>query len=121
MIKYLLVLLCVVLIVAGQILLKYGMLKIGSIPLNPEQLFSLLGKSISSPLVISGLFLYFVSSLVWLVVISREELSSVQPLTALVYIFTVFFSWLLFKENVGLVRILGVIAIAIGVYLVARS
>lgn len=121
MMKFLLVFICVILVVAGQILLKYGMLRIGPIALNPEQFSMLLKKAISSPFIISGLALYFISALGWLVVISREELSSVQPLTALVYIFIVFFSWLLFKEDVGLVRILGVIAIAIGVFLVARS
>ena len=119
--KFLLVFICVILVAAGQLLLKYGMLRIGPIALNPEQFSMFLKKVISSPFIISGLGLYFISALFWLVVISREELSSVQPLTALVYVFVVFLSWLLFKEDVGLVRILGVIAIAIGVFLVARS
>lgn len=121
MMKFLLVFICVILVAAGQLLLKYGMLRIGPIALNPEQFSMLLRKGISSPFIISGLALYFSSALLWLVVISKEELSSVQPLTALVYVFVVFFSWLLFKEDVGLVRILGIIAIAIGVFLVARS
>jgi drug/metabolite transporter (DMT)-like permease len=121
MISLLMVLFCVILVVCGQLLLKYGMLRIGSIELNLEQLSMLLGKAVTSPLIISGLALYFISALAWLVVISKEELSFVQPLTASVYIFMVFFSWLLFKEEVGLIRILGVSAITLGVFLVARS
>ena len=121
MVNLLLVLLSVILVVCGQLLLKYGMLKMGSIELNLKQLYMLLGKAVTSPSIICGLGLYFISSLVWLVVISREELSFVQPLTALVYVFIVFFSWLLFKEDVGLIRILGVLAIGVGVVLVARS
>jgi drug/metabolite transporter (DMT)-like permease len=121
MINVLLVLFCVILVVCGQLLLKYGMLRIGFIALSPGQLSMFLGKAITSPFIISGLGLYFISSLVWLVVISREELSFVQPLTALSYVIIVFLSWFLFKENVGLVRILGVLAISLGVFLVSRS
>lgn len=121
MLSLLLVLGCVILVATGQLLLKYGMLRIGSIVLNLEQLPMFLGKAFSSPFIICGFGLYLISSLVWLVIISREELSRVYPLMALVYIFVVFFSWLLFKEDVGLVRILGVLAIALGVFLVARS
>ena len=121
MINLLMVLFCVILVVAGQLLLKYGMLKIGSIELNLGHLSMFLKQALTSPFIIVGLSLYFISALVWLVLISREELSFVQPLTALVYVFIVFFSWLLFKEDVGLIRILGVLAIGVGVVLVARS
>lgn len=121
MIKLIPVLGCIILIAGGQLLLKYGMLKIGYIKLNPEHLLTFLGKVATSPYIITGLGLYFISALIWLIVISREELSSVHPLLALVYVFIIFFSWLLFKEDVGLVRILGVLAIALGVFLVSRS
>ncbi len=120
-INLLLVFVVVIFVAAAQLLLKYGMIRIGSIALNLEQLTLFLGKALTSPFIISGLGLYFISSLVWLVVISREELSRVQPLTALVYVFIVFFSWLLFKEGVNLTRIIGVLVISLGVFLVARS
>lgn len=119
--NYLLVLLCIILVVAGQLLMKYGTTQIGAVSFSKEQLISFLGKAVSSPLILIGFVLYFVSALLWLVVISRQELSSVQPITALSYVFITFFSWLLFKEDVGLVRILGVVAITFGVYLVFRS
>jgi len=120
-INLLLVFGCVIFVVGGQLLLKYGMLKIGYIELKPEHLLTFLGKAATSPYIIFGLGLYFLSALVWLVVLSREELSFIQPVTAIIYIFIVFFSWLLFKEDVGLLRILGVSTIALGVFLVLRS
>jgi len=121
MINLLLVFLVVFAVAAGQLLLKFGMSKIGPVALSLEQLPIFLLKAFSSPFIISGLALYFISALVWLVVLSREELSFVHPLTALVYVFIIFFSWLLFKEDVGLVRILGVLSIALGAFLVTRS
>lgn len=119
--NYLLVLLCVALVVIGQLVLKYGIIQIGTVSFSKEQLISFMGKAVASPLIWIGFILYFVSAVLWLVVISRQELSSVQPITALSYVFITFFSWLLFKEDVGPVRILGVAAITLGVYLVFRS
>ncbi len=121
MINFLLVFVCVILVVTGQLFLKHGMLRIGPVALQPEHIFAFLQKAITSPFIIFGLGLYVVSSMLWLILISRKELSFVQPLTALVYVFILFFSWLLFKENVGLTRILGVCVISLGVFLVARS
>ena len=119
--NYLLILLVIGLVVAGQLLLKSGMTQIGSVSLSREQILPFIVKAVSSPFIISGLVLYFLSTFLWLIVISKAELSSVQPVTALSYVFITFFSWLLFKENVNLIRILGVVAITFGVFLVARS
>ena len=121
MADYILVLICVVLIVAGQLLLKQGMLEIGFVTLDLQHILVSLRKAVCSPFIISGFALYLVSSFIWLVVISRKELSAIQPLTALSYVFVLFFSWLVFKEDVNPMRMLGVLAITAGVVLVVRS
>jgi drug/metabolite transporter (DMT)-like permease len=121
MTEYFLIALVIVLVVTGQLLLKFGMQQIGAISFSREHLFQSSIKVITSPVIISGLILYFFSSFIWLFVISKAELSVVQPITALSYVLITFFSWLLFKEDVSLLRIAGVAAITLGVYLVARS
>jgi len=97
------------------------MLKVGYIQLNFQALPAFIINALTSPFVLLGLGAYFIGALCWLVVLSRVELSWAHPLTATTYILIVFLSWVLFKEDVGLVRILGVLAIALGVFLVARS
>jgi len=121
MINYLLILFSVAAAVGGQLSLKHGMLKIGYFQPNLQALPAFLIKALTSPFVLLGLAVYFIGALCWLIVLSRVELSWAHPLTAVTYILIVFLSWVIFKEDVGLVRILGVLAIALGVILVARS
>ena len=121
MINYLLILFSVAAAVCGQLSLKHGMLNIGYVELNLQAIPVFLAKALTSPFIYLGLGSYFIGALCWLVVLSRVELSWAHPLTAMTYICIVFLSWVLFKEDVGLVRILGVLAIALGVFLVSRS
>ncbi len=121
MINYLLILFSVATAVCGQLSLKHGMLKVGYIHLDFQTLPVFLIKGLTSPFVLLGLGAYFVGALCWLVVLSRVELSWAHPLTAVTYVLIVFLSWVLFKEDVGLVRVIGVLAIVLGVILVARS
>jgi drug/metabolite transporter (DMT)-like permease len=119
--NFLLIFFSVTLAVCGQLSLKNGMLKIGFISLDPNNLPMTLLKALLSPFVFLGLCLFFISALSWLVVLSRVELSWAYPMVAMGYIVTVFLSWLLFKENVTLIRIIGCSSIALGVILISRS
>ena len=100
--------------VIGQLCLKKGMIG------YQGNLWGVIPHMLTSPIIILGFLGYFVSSIIWLLVLSRVELSYAYPLISLGYIFVVFFSWLLFKEPVSLLRWLGVILICVGVSLVTR-
>ena len=119
--NFLLILFPITLAVSAQLSLKQGMLKVGFIGLNINTLPMLLLKALLSPFVLLGLSLFFISALSWLVVLSRVELSWAYPMVAMGYVVTVFLSWLLFKENVTLIRIIGCLIIALGVILISRS
>jgi len=119
--NFLLIFFSVTLAICGQLSLKNGMLKIGFISLNLNNLPMILLNALLSPFVLLGLCLFFISALSWLVVLSRVELSWAYPMVAMGYIITVFLSWLLFKENVSLIRIIGCLTIALGVILISRS
>jgi len=119
--NFLLIFFSVTLAICGQLSLKNGMLKIGFISLDMNNLPTILLKALLSPFILLGLFLFFISALSWLVVLSRVELSWAHPMVAIGYIITVFLSWLLFKENVTLIRIIGCLTIALGVILISRS
>ena len=121
MVNYLLIVCSILMATGGQLCLKQAMLNIGYVELKLELLPEVITKVISSPFVYLGAGLYGLAGILWLVVLSRFELSRVQPLTAVVYIFILFFSWFLFKENISWIRISGVMAIALGLFLVSRS
>lgn len=106
---------------SGQLALKQGMTKVGMISVEIGTLPPLLLKAFLTPFVLLGLALYIISAMMWLIVLSRVDLSFAYPMVAIGYIIVVFLSWLLFKEDVTVLRILGCLAIALGVTLISRS
>jgi drug/metabolite transporter (DMT)-like permease len=106
----------VVLGVAGQISLKKGMLLFGSAGLT----LSLI-KVIFTPYIFLGLVLYTIAMFLWLSILSRVELSYAYPLLSLSYVFIILASWLIFKEHISLLRLMGVFFICLGVMMVGRS
>ncbi|PIU64768.1 MAG: 4-amino-4-deoxy-L-arabinose transferase [Armatimonadetes bacterium CG07_land_8_20_14_0_80_40_9] len=114
-----LILTCISLGILGQLSLKKGLLIVGAISFN--KLFPMLFKAFTNPYVLLGFSFYVISSILWLVVVSRAPLSYAYPLISIGYVIIVFLSWLIFKEDVPLVRWLGVAFICFGVCLVAQS
>ena len=113
----LLVLVVVGLAVIAQLSLKKGMTKVGAIEIG-DLLTSKVFSIITEKFVVIGLLLYFVASALWVVILSKEELSFAYPLIALGYIFTAVLASLLFNESLTLFRIVGILSIALGVFLI---
>lgn len=104
----------------GQIMLKVGMRNIHP-KLSLSGLLQLCLKVFTTPALLFGLTCFGSSFLLWLVVISKEELSYAYPMVSLGYLVVVLASWLLFKENLNLLRLGGLLLICMGVAMVARS
>lgn len=103
--------------VLGQLSLKRGMTNVGTI--NIGDLFTpRLLSIITEKFVIAGIFLYFLASVLWLVVLSQEDLSFAYPLIGLGYILTAILAKFFFNENLTLFRIIGVLLIAAGAYFI---
>ena len=109
----------VILSVLGQILLKQGMNQVGEISGSFQQMAPKLIQALMNPFVVGGIGVYGSTTLIWLGVLSRIKLSVAYPMISLGYIFSILFSWLLFKEDVPKIRVLGAFVICIGVYLVS--
>lgn len=75
----------------------------------------------SNPFVILGLLMYGISAAVWLLVLARIEVTMAYPFVGLGFIVTAILGFLILKEPLGLVRIMGTLLIAIGVVMVSRS
>jgi drug/metabolite transporter (DMT)-like permease len=73
------------------------------------------------PFVILGLVFYAVSAVIWLMVLSRTELSFAYPMVAMGYIMVFLISWWLFRDSINLIRIIGLVLIFVGVILIANS
>jgi drug/metabolite transporter (DMT)-like permease len=124
MVKYIvfiLILLDVFLNVTGQLSLKYGMAKIGNFSLSLSTLPPVFLKAASNPYILFGLFCYGLGFMVWLVVLSKAEVSFAYPLISLGYVFTAILARVIFGEAVGATRLAGICVTCLGVLLIARS
>ncbi len=101
----------------GQILLKSGLSQLGSHP-PPMQV---LGTIFTNIRVFGGFFCYAVSSLFYLLALSRLDLSYAYPMIALGYVLVTFLSWQFLGERVPGMRILGLGIIILGVVVMALT
>ena len=118
---YLLVFISVAAMTAAQLLLKKGLLLVGEFPGRLGDLLPFFLKAYTNIYVISAVLLTIVTALAWILAVSKVQLSFVYPFMALSYVLVALFSLLFFKEDVGVLRWLGIIVICAGVFLVSRS
>jgi uncharacterized membrane protein len=116
----LLIIVSVSLAALGQLLLKLGMIKVGRVS-SLASAPSMILNALLNPIVLSGLAVFGVSALSWLVVLSRVKLSIAYPMVSLGYVAVVLFSWRIFKESVAPITIVGCLFIAVGVFLISRG
>lgn len=112
-----LILISVILGVLGQISLKQGLNVIGKIELKDlltSKIFSLMRERF----VLLGIVLYISATVVWLVVLSQEELSFAYPLVAIGYILVAILGKVFFNENLTFFRIFGILLVILGVYFI---
>jgi len=74
-----------------------------------------------SPLVAAGLAMYGLSAVVWILVLSKVDLSLAYPFVGLGFVLTMAISALFLGEQVNAARLLGTFIIAVGAVLVAKS
>ena len=71
--------------------------------------------------IIAGLACYVLSVVVWILALSRVEVSVAYPMLSLGYVVNAVAAWWLFGENLSGARVAGIGVILVGVWLVARS
>jgi drug/metabolite transporter (DMT)-like permease len=106
----------------GALLMKIGAGHMGAIQLNSAQAsIHFLVKMFTSPTVLGGMMLYFFSAAVWLYLLTKLDISVVQPILALTYVATPILAIIFLDEKVPLIRWLGILIIIFGVFVVART
>lgn len=73
------------------------------------------------PWVFLGLAMYGGAALVWLLVLSRIEVSLAYPFVGLGFLVTMVLAWLFLGETVSVPRIAGTLLIAAGIVVLART
>jgi drug/metabolite transporter (DMT)-like permease len=108
----------ILMVVAGQFLIKHGVNQVGRFGDMGVAKF-LLG-ALTNVHVITGIGLYALSAIVWLALLSRVELSVAYPMLSLGYVLIVLVAWVFLGEPMTVWKAMGVVLIALGVWLVNR-
>lgn len=120
-VSFMLVLAGVMLNAAAQLLLKAGTNGIGAFAFTADNLIPVGIKAASNPFIVGGLGCYAVSVVVWIMALSRVEVSLAYPMLSIGYVVNAVAAWYLFGEALGAQRMIGIGTIIVGVFLVARS
>ena len=116
-----LVLVGVLLNAAAQLLLKAGTNAVGSFAFSTDNLLPMGWKLATQPFIVAGLGCYVVSVVVWILALSRTEVSIAYPMLSIGYVLNALAAWYLFGEAVTPQRLAGIGVIVLGVFIVARS
>lgn len=106
----------------GGILMKLGADGLGPVQINSiHQLFDFLFRLFTNLTALAGIMLYFLSAVTWAYLLTKLDISYVQPILALTYVATPILAILLLGEQVPPLRWVGIAIIILGVYIVART
>ncbi len=105
----------------AQILLKLGTKAVGEIHLTMDNWFAI-GLKVATQLpIIGGLSCYVLSVVVWIIALSRADVSMAYPMLSLGYIVTALGAWFFFGEVISMQRIVAMAVILVGVAMMART
>lgn len=105
----------------AQLLLKAGTNAVGAIHLTPDNWFDIGLKLATQLPILGGLTCYVISVFVWIVGLSRVDVTIAYPLLSLGYIINALGAWYFLNEAVSVQRLLAIGIIIVGVALLTRS
>ncbi len=109
----------------AQLLLKAGVnnvtAAIGSFAYSMENILPVGLRLVTQWPIIGGLACYVLSVVVWILGLSRVDVSVAYPMLSLGYVLNAIGAWWLFGEALTPQRLAGIGIIIVGVYVLARS
>jgi multidrug transporter EmrE-like cation transporter len=118
--SFALILTGVMLNAVAQLMLKAGTNRVGALDLSYQSLSVLPSLALSAP-ILTGLSCYAVSVVVWIVALSRVEVSVAYPMLSIGYIVNAIAAWMLFGEALNPMKLAAIAVISVGVCMLAWS
>lgn len=107
----------IICVTLAQILLKTSMNQLAMARVNLQFFQSVF----SSPRVLTGIVLYVLSFIIWLVVLTRMELTFAYPLLSLSVVLVAIISWFFMGETFNVYRLSGMVLTILGAWLIVKS
>ena len=106
---------------AAQLLLKAGTNAIGAFEFSAANVVPVGAKLATQPCILGGVGCYVVSVVIWILALSRTQVSLAYPMLSIGYVVNAVAAWYLLGEAVTPARLAGIAIIVAGVFVVARS
>ena len=120
-VAFALVLTGVLLNAAAQLLIKAGAETVGRFSFTLDNIWQAGLHFALQWQILLGLAFYAVSVVVWILALTRVQVSIAYPMLSLGYVVTAFAAWWLFGEALTAQKLIGIAIIIVGVIVVARS
>ena len=104
----------------AQLALKQGATAISGITFSMKNILPIALQVIFNPWIFGGLTLYAISVVLWILALSRVEVSYAYPMLSIGYILVAFAGWAFFNESLSLTKLAGIVVIMLGVILISR-
>jgi drug/metabolite transporter (DMT)-like permease len=105
--------------VTSQLFFKKGMMALGRVDLSLHDVYLLIAHIFSNYFLLAGIFLYAISFLMWLFILSKVKLSIAYPITSMNFVLVLLFSYFIYDEKLTLFQYGGVVFIIMGIFLLS--
>ncbi|MBI4937759.1 MAG: EamA family transporter [Nitrosomonadales bacterium] len=111
----------VMLNVAAQLLIKAGTNSIGYFEFSLENILPVGWKLATEPYIIGAIALYALSVAIWILALSRVQVSIAYPLLSMGYVVNAVAAWWFFNEVFNPAKVAGIGVIILGVIIISRA
>lgn len=116
-----LILLAVCLNAVAQLSLKAGSSKLGPLSVNIHNAVGVFWQAALNPMIFFSIMLYVISVGVWIIALSRVDVSYAYPMLSMGYVLNAVAAHYLFDESLSIMRLAGIFVIILGVFMISRT
>jgi multidrug transporter EmrE-like cation transporter len=107
---------------AAQLMLKAGAKTLGTVSMgSSSSLMTAACSAATQPWIVLGLVCYFLSAGLWILALTRVDVTVAYPMLSMGYVIAALLAWHFFGEPLTAGRVLGIAIIMAGVVVLGRS
>jgi drug/metabolite transporter (DMT)-like permease len=105
----------------AQILMKKGIVGEAFVSWGLRDLLVFVAQNAVSPLVVAGIVLYALNFFLWIIILTKLDLSLAVPLGSTTYAFIPFCAVIFLHEQISLMGIGGILLVILGILVLSKS
>ena len=107
--------------VYSQLIMRWQVGKVGTLPADLMGKVQFIAVLLVNPWVMSGVIATFLAGVTWMMTMTKFQLSYAFPFVSLNYVLVMLASAFFFNEPLSTTKVLGLIAILVGIFVIARG